>query len=122
MTSMTSQGGRNTLALVSLLCSLIFPLGIVINVLSAVALANHVIPQRAMMILLPIGGGVGTLGLPAMIAAIVTGHVALVMAKRYTRSGARRWMAILGLALGYLSLLAFLGVMALFIVAGMHGF
>ena len=93
----TSQGRRNTLALISLLASLIFPLAVTINVLGAVALANHLIAQQAMMVFFMAGGAFGTLGLPAMISAIATGHVALVIAKRYTRSGARRWMAIVGL-------------------------
>lgn len=117
-----SQSGRNTLALIALLVSLIFPLAVAINALGAVALANHLIAQRAMMIFVMVGGALGTLGLPAMISAIATGHVALVIAKRYTRSGARRWMAIAGLVIGYLSLLAFLGVIALFIIASMNGF
>lgn len=117
----TSQGRRNTLALISLLLSLIFPLAITINVLGAVAMANHMIAQRAMSVFfMAAGGAFGTLGLPAMIAAIATGHVALVIAKRYTRSGARRWMAIVGLVLGYLSLLALLSVMAIFIIASMN--
>jgi hypothetical protein len=114
--------GRNTLALISLLVSLIFPLAVATNVLGAVAMANHLIAQQAMMVFFMAGGAFGTLGLPAMISAIATGHVALVIAKRYTRSGARRWMAIVGLVIGYLSLLSFLGVMAIFIIASMNGF
>lgn len=110
--------GRNILALISLIASVIFPLAVAINVLGAVAVANHVIPQRAMAIFAIIGGGLGTLGIPAMLTAIVTGHVALVIAKRFSRPAARRWMAIVGLVLGYLSLLAFGAVMALFILAG----
>ena len=117
----TSQRGRNTLALISLLLSLVFPLAITINVLGAVALANHLIAQRVMAVFFMAGGAFGALGLPAMISAIATGHVALVIAKRYTRSGARRWMAIVGLVIGYLSLLALLGVMAIFIIASIHG-
>jgi len=118
----TSQRGRNTLALISLLISLIFPLAIAINVLGAVALANHLIAQRVMSVFFMAGGAFGTLGLPAMISAIATGHVALLIAKRYTRSGARRWMAIVGLVIGYLSLLSFLGVIAIFIIASINGF
>ena len=118
----TSQRGRNTLALVSLLASLIFPLAVAINVLGAVALANHLIAQQVMVVFFTVGGAFGTLGLPAMLSAIATGHVALVIAKRYTRSGARRWMAIVGLVIGYLSLLALLGVMVIFIIASINGF
>lgn len=116
-----SDRGRNTLALVSLLISLIFPIGVSLNVLSAVAGANH-LPRTAIMLLLIVGGAIGTLGVPAMLGAIATGHVALVIAKRYSRAGARRWMAIVGLVVGYLSLSAFVGVLALFLVAGMNGF
>jgi hypothetical protein len=115
----TSASGRNILALISLIASVIFPLAIAINVLGALAIANHLIPQRAMAIFAMIGGALGTLGIPAMLTAIVTGHVALVIAKRFSRSAARRWMAIVGLIVGYLSLLAFGAVMALFLLAGM---
>lgn len=114
--------GRNALALVSLIASLIFPTAIAINGLGAVAQANHLIPMRALTVVLLIGGGLGMLGLPAIITAIATGHIALVIAKRFPRPAARRWTAIVGLVLGYLSLLAFGGVIALFIVAGMNGF
>ena len=114
-------GGRNVLALVSLLASLVFPLAVAINLLGAVAVANHLIPERAMMVVAMVGGGLGTLGIPAMLTAIATGHVALVIAKRFSRRAARRWMALVGLIVGYLSLLAIVGVMALFIVAGMNG-
>ena len=117
-----SDAGRNVLALVSLPASLIFPLAVAINVLGAVAVANHLIPERAMMVVVTIGGVAGTLGFPAMLTAIVTGHVALVIAKRFSRRSARRWAAIVGLIVGYLSLLAVGGVMALFIIAGMNGF
>lgn len=115
-------GGRNVLALVSLLASLVFPLAVAINLLGAVAVANHYIPERAMMVVVTVGGGLGTLGIPAMLTAIATGHVALVIAKRFSRRAARRWMAIVGLIVGYMSLLAVVGVMALFIIAGMNGF
>jgi len=115
-------GGRNVLALVSLLASLVFPLAISINLLGTVAVANHLIPEKAMMVVVTVGGGLGTLGIPAMLTAIATGHVALVIAKRFSRRAARRWMAIVGLIVGYLSLLAFVSVMALFLIAGLNGF
>ena len=114
--------GRNVLALVSLLASLIFPLAVAINVLGAVAQANHLIPEKAGAVFFMVGGVVGTLGFPAMLTAIAMGHVALVIAKRFSRRAARRWMAIVGLIVGYLSLLAFCGVIALFVIAGMNGF
>jgi hypothetical protein len=114
--------GRNVLALVSLLASLVFPLAVTINLLGAVAVANHLIPGSAMMVFVTIGGGLGTLGIPAMLTAIATGHVALVIAKRFSRRAARRWMAIVGLIVGYLSLLAFCGVIAVFVIAGLNGF
>jgi hypothetical protein len=120
--TLPSNSGRNVLALVSLLASLVFPLAITINLLGAVAIAHHLIPERAMMVVVTIGGGLGTLGIPAMLTAIATGHIALVIAKRFSRRAARRWMAIVGLVVGYLSLLAFSGVIALFVIAGMNGF
>lgn len=111
------SAGRNTLALVALATSLIFPVAMLFNVSAAIVAANH-LPQTAVTILVMIGGALGTLGIPAMLSAIVTGHVALVIAKRFSRPAARRWMAIVGLVLGYLSLLTIGGVMALFILAG----
>jgi hypothetical protein len=114
--------GRNVLALVSLLASLIFPLAVSINLLGAVAVANHLIPERAMVVFFTIGGMVGTLGFPAMLTAITTGHVALANAKRYSRRAAPRWMAVVGLIVAYLSLLASGSIIALFLIAGMNGF
>lgn len=113
-----NHGGRkrNTLALVSLLASLLFPVAISITVLAPLAQANHLLPQRAMTMFVMIGAAVGALGLPTMLSALVTGHIALIMAKRFSRHGARRWMAIVGLVIGYLSLLAFFGVIALFLL------
>ncbi len=117
-----SDSGRNVLALVSLLASLLFPIAVAINLLGAVAQENHLISERAMMVVVMIGGGLGTLGIPAMLAAIATGHIALVIAKRFSRNVARRWMAVTGLIVGYVSLLAFAGLMALFLIGGMNGF
>lgn len=116
------DSGRNVLALVSLLASLIFPLAVAINVLGAVAVANHLIPEKVIAVFFVVGGGLGTLGIPAMLTAIATGHVALVIAKRFSCRAARRWMAIVGLVVGYLSILAFSGVIAFFVIAGMNGF
>ena len=114
--------GRNVLALVSMLASLVFPLAVAINLLRAVAVANHLIPERAMTVVVMVGDGLGTLGFPAMLTAIATGHVALALAKRFSRRAARRWMAIVGLIVGYLSLLASGSIIALFLIAGMNGF
>ena len=70
-----------------------------------------------MMVVVTIGGGWVRWVFPAMLTAIATGHVALVIAKRFSRRAARRWMAIVGLIVGYLSLLAFCGVIAVFVIA-----
>jgi hypothetical protein len=105
-----------------MLASLVFPLAVAINLLGAVAVANHLIPERAMTVVVMVGGGLGTLGFPAMLTAIVTGHVALALAKRFSRRAARRWMSIVGLIVGYLSLLASGSIIALFLIAGMNGF
>jgi hypothetical protein len=45
--------------------------------------------------------------------AIVIGHLALSGAKRYPPQQARRRMAVIGLVLGYLSLLLYLGMVGL---------
>jgi small ligand-binding sensory domain FIST len=121
-TTPPADSARNVLALVSLLASLIFPLNVALTALGVVAMDNHLIPEKAMSIVLAVGGVVGTLGFPAMLTAIATGHVALVIAKRYSRRAARRWMAIVGLIVAYLCLLAFGSVIALFLIAGLNGF
>ena len=118
----TRASGRNTLAFISLLASLVFPLAILVNVLGAVAQSNHLVAPEFMNISVVIGSALGALGIPAMVTALVTGHIALVIAKRFSSAAARRWMAITGLILGYLSLLAIGSAVTLFALAGMHGF
>lgn len=121
-TDMDRTAGRNVLALVSLLASLVFPLAVAINLLGAVAVGNHLIPERATALFFTMSGGLGTVGIPAMLTAIATGHVALVIAKRFSHRAARRWMAFVGLVVAYLSLLAFGSIIALFLIAGLNGF
>lgn len=118
---LSSQSDRNTLALVSLISSVIFPLAVISNILAAVAQVNHW-PQAVMIGAVVVGSALGILNIFTMFTAIATGHVALVIAKRFARRAARRWMAILGLVVGYLSLLAYLSVIGLFVIAGLNGF
>jgi hypothetical protein len=110
----TGPRGRNQLALASFLLSLIFPVGVALNVVtilvlrvttaSAVAGATQVI-----------SGVIGIAGFAGFSAAIVTGHLALSRAKRYPPWQARRGLAIAGLVMGYLSLLLLIAYVALFI-------
>lgn len=118
----TRASGRNTLALISLLASLVFPLAVLVNALGAVAQSNHLVSLDFTNVFAAIGAALAALGVPALMTALVTGHIALVIAKRFHAVGARRWMAIVGLILGYLSLLAIGSLMILFVLAGMHGF
>lgn len=105
---------RNTLALIALLISLLLPLGIAIN-LGGVAMTQlaHA-PQWVMFVFLVVGGPIASLGLPGTVIAVILGHVALVIAKRYPRPSARRWMAIVALILGYAGVLLFVAVAAIF--------
>jgi len=89
--SLPARGG-DMLALVSLFMSLIVPLAIVPYLVLPVIVFNM------------FGGYLEALFIPASFTAIVTGHVALIDAKSVHRALAHRWMAILGLLLGYLGL------------------
>jgi hypothetical protein len=110
-----STAPRNTLALVSFLLSLVLPIAIVVNLIAT--FAAYVAKQPS-----PLLGGIqvtgtvlGVVGLPAMIAAIVTGHIALGRAKRFPPQQAGRGLAIAGLVIGYASIaLSLLLVVAVF--------
>jgi hypothetical protein len=83
----------NQLAGLSFVLSLVFPLGAAINVSSVlIAMKSH---NFIFMITLgPVAGLFGCLGLPAMIGAIITGHMGLSSAKQYPlkrHRAASRW-------------------------------
>ena len=103
--------GRNQLALVSFLLSLVFPVVLLLNL----AIVNIVVFPGVLFVLGPLGDVLDVLCMAAVIAALITGHIALRQAKRYPPQQARRGLAITGLVLGYLSLVVFLGVVGLFI-------
>jgi hypothetical protein len=101
----------NHLALVSFLMSLVVPTGFVLAqlaggifqpVYSDTPAAYHV--------------GVTLLiaGVPATLVAIFTGHAALDGARRRAYGWPLRWMAIVGLALGYGAVVGYLSGIALF--------
>lgn len=106
--------GRNQLALVSFLLSLIFPVAAVLNVVTILFVMVTTSAAVAGVIQV-FSGVVGILGFAGFIAAIVTGHIALSRAKRYPPQQARRGMAITGLVIGYLSLLLLVAYVALFV-------
>jgi hypothetical protein len=100
------EAGRNVLALVSLIASLFFPLGIVLSLLGVVARSNGL--PMALSILASIG---------ASLTGIATGHVAWIRRKRYSQANRLGWMAIGGLVIGYLSVAFVLAVIAIIIAA-----
>ncbi len=83
----------NTLAVIALLASLFAPLEYVLNILS-----------RLLLWFIPIIGIFGVLTFPAIVLAIVLGHIALSQSKRYAPAQANRGMAITALVLGYVEL------------------
>jgi hypothetical protein len=106
---------RNSLALVSFWLSLVFPAVLLLNLAS---IGIVVFP----MLLLPrvLSDVVAIVATLALIAALVTGHMALRRASRYPSPRARRWLATSALVLGYLSLAVALGVVGLFIWLATH--
>jgi hypothetical protein len=114
------DSGRNALALVSLIASLFFPLGIGLNVFGVVARLNSL--PLALSIISAIAAWLtGIVGIPALLCAIATGHVAWIRRKRYSRADSLGWMAILGLVIGYVSLAFLAGVIIIFILAVLQG-
>lgn len=109
--------GRNQLALASFLLSLVFPVAVILNVLNG-GIVQTVDSTTAA--LRTVGNVLDILGIPTLIAAIVTGHIALRQAKRYPPQQARRGVAITGLVLGYLSLVLFLVAVGLIIWLLIH--
>ena len=103
--------GPNQLALVSLIVSFIAPLAVAFAITVNVASAQPkgVSPSPWQMV----AGVVGSAIVPAMIATIILGHLALHRAKRFPRPQARRWMAITALVIGYIAVVAFVGVFVL---------
>jgi hypothetical protein len=105
--------GRNELALVSVLLSCVacvFTIGLVLYVIIAA-----VVTPRGGLLLAGLFPLPECLVLLAPLGAIVTGHLALSGAKRYPPQQARRGTAVIGLVLGYLSLLLYLGMVGLII-------
>lgn len=100
-------GARNTLALVSCIAALCVP---VEALLIFLAVRSH---SQALLML---AGSLGVLALPATVIALITGHVALRQAKRYTLGHAWRRFAIFGLVIGYLTAAVALLTMAAFII------
>lgn len=120
----SASSGRNQLALISMLLGFIFPVGLLVRLLEV---AIHVGAKGAPASTLSVMFGIldqvfGVVSLPALVASLVMGHLALVRAKRYPKPQARRWMAIVGLVLSYLSVAFTLLVIGFFVLAGLNGF
>jgi hypothetical protein len=114
------ESGRNVLAVVSLIASLFFPLGIVLSLLGVVARSNGW--PLALSIFPSIGASLaGIFGIPAILCAIATGHVAWIRRKRYSQANRLGWMAIVGLCVGYVSVAFVLAVIAIIITAVLQG-
>jgi hypothetical protein len=105
---------RNQLALVSFVLSLVFPGVLLLNLASAgIVVFPWLLPRI-------VSNVVALVATPAVIAALVTGHIALSRAKQYPAPQALRGLAISGLVLGYLSLAVVLGVVGLVIWFATH--
>jgi uncharacterized membrane protein len=100
---------RNFLALASFLLSLVFPVG---ALLTRLTIGPVYLPYGGLF--LQLGYALDILGVPTLIAAIITGHLALSQAHQDRQ--ARRGLAIAALVLGYLSL-AFLIGFAIWVLA-----
>ncbi len=105
---------RNSLAIVSFWLSLVFPAVLLLNLASVGIVVFPLLLPRVLSAVVAI---VATL---ALIAALVTGHMALRRANRYPPPHAQRWLATSALVLGYLSLAVVLGVVGLFIWLATH--
>jgi hypothetical protein len=99
--------GRNQLALVGFVLSLVFPIGVILNLFG---LGIYHAADEAALLTYRLGLVLEMVGVPALIAAIVMGHIALGRANRYSPQLAWRGLAIAELVLGYLSLMVFLWV------------
>lgn len=99
--------GRDQLALVSLLLSLIFPIGAALTVIAWVFTPTA---RSVALALSTLGNLYEIMGIPALIVAFVTGHMALRRAKRYPPQQMRQGLATAGLVLGYLSCLGAIGL------------
>jgi hypothetical protein len=105
--------GRNLLALVSFLLSLVFPIGLLLVLLVGRGFIATVGPATPLWY--SVGKVLEIVGIPALIAAIVIGHMVLGRANRDSLQPASEVLAMVGLGLGYLSLVLFLGVVGLII-------
>jgi hypothetical protein len=111
-----APSGRNWLALASLLLALPYAMFIVVS-----QIPDQTLPSLVQQALGVVGTVLCAVGLPTMIAAIVTGHLALSQAKRFSPARAWRRLAIAGLALGYLSVLYVIWLLvqfALYLLSG----
>ncbi len=115
----TAPRGRNQLALTSMLLALVFPLGVALDIVLA-TLTQHTPSLAVGTITEAVGTLLAFVSPPAIIGAIVTGHIALGRAKHYSPWHARRGLAWTGLVVGYLSLAVFIGFWALLLTG--HGF
>ena len=107
--------GRNQLAFVSLLLAFVFPLRVLVQMLPLLlAPQSKSLPDSVPLWIL--NNLLNVITVPALIATLVTGHIALSQAKRYSPAQARRWMAITGLVLGYLSILTALAFYAVVVI------
>ena len=101
-----TASGSNVSAIISLIAGLIPILSIGVNILVAV-------------LRLPafISGFLSLLSLPAILTAIITGHIGVAFAGRFAPGKGYRGLAIAGLVLGYLEILLIILAIVLIIVA-----
>src|SRR5271165_4951250 len=108
-TTPAPTGSSNTLALFSFFASL-YPLAVIL-----LSIGSAFFHPLAIAV-----GFLGILTLPALILAIVLGHVAYSQAKRYAPENSYRGFAIAGFVIGYLELAVLLLFVGLIIYAATH--
>lgn len=104
-----SETKSNTLALISFFASLYPP------VIYVLTLGSYFLP-----VLRTILGFMSILSLPALILAIVFGHIGLNQARRYAANKGYRGFAIAGLVIGYVELAVSLLFVVVIIYAVLH--
>jgi hypothetical protein len=100
---------HRALALVSFLLSLVYPLGVTLFMLGRGSIWGTATVGAATPPAYWVGSVLEIVGVPALIAAIISGHIALGRAKRYPLEHAGWALASAALVFGYLSLLVVLG-------------
>lgn len=105
--------GRNGLALASLLLGLLIPIVVVLY-----QIPPQLLPHDVEVAIGLVSTVLAVASVPGVIGAIVTGHLALIEAKRFAPQRAWRGFAITGLVLSYLSIVYVIWLVVQFFLSG----